>query len=469
MHRSPHFRWSVCLAVALTIEIGSALAGTPKTACQIQVVDSDSGWPVPMVTLETTSSVKFVTDNAGRVAFDAPEFMGQETWLSVSSDGYELPADGFGKRGVRLQMDAGSSFTIKVNRTSIAKRLGRLTGAGTFDESEKLGLENTVIQSGITGCDSVQNSVHNGKMFWAWGDTSIPQYDLGIFDSTGAMTEVRPLTTFEPPLRVKFDHFHDSNGKPRGIAKMPGPGPTWLTGVISLPDKDGKDHLVAMYLKSKPPMEGYEAGLCVWNEQKSEFEHRQTIWTKSQAAAKHPPMPGGHGITMTDEQGKKWALFGDPLPTLKCAATYEAWQNRESWQVLQPQDGLIAAGTGQPVKPASGSIAWNAFRHRWVTVFMQVFGRPSGFGEVWYAEADSPFGPWGPAVKVLSHKNYSFYNPALHPEFTPPDSPILLFEGTHSTTFADHAEPTPRYEYNQILYRLDLDDPKLAPARERSK
>ncbi len=80
-----------------------------------------------------------------------------------------------------------------------------------------------------------------------------------------------------------------------------------------------------------------------------------------------------------------------------------------------------------------------------------------------------PFGPWGPAVKVLSHKNYAFYNPALHPEFTSPDSPILLFEGTHSTTFAFHAEPTPRYEYNQILYRLDLDDPKLAPARDKSK
>ena len=100
-----------------------------------------------------------------------------------------------------------------------------------------------------------------------------------------------------------------------------------------------------------------------------------------------------------------------------------------------------------------------------MTVFMQAFGKPSAFGEVWYAEADSPFGPWGPAVKVLSHKNYSYYNPRLHPEFTPAESPILLFEGTHSQTFANHPEPTPRYDYNQILYRLDLDDPKLAPAR----
>jgi hypothetical protein len=118
------------------------------------------------------------------------------------------------------------------------------------------------------------------------------------------------------------------------------------------------------------------------------------------------------------------------------------------------------------VKPDSGSIAWNQFRRRWVTVFMETFGKPSAYGEIWYAEADSPYGPWGPAVKVLSHRNYTFYNPRIHPEFTPPDSPILLFEGTYTHTFADRPQITPRYDYNQILYRLDLDDAKLKPAQE---
>ena len=28
---------------------------------------------------------------------------------------------------------------------------------------------------------------------------------------------------------------------------------------------------------------------------------------------------------------------------------------------------------------------------------------------------------------------------------------------------------TPRYNYNQILYRLDLDDPRLLPARQKGK
>jgi hypothetical protein len=134
--------------------------------------------------------------------------------------------------------------------------------------------------------------------------------------------------------------------------------------------------------------------------------------------------------------------------------------------VLKPQASVPAASDGKPVKPHSGSIAWNAFRKRWVTVFMESFGKPSVFGELWYAEADAPTGPWGAAVKILSHENYTFYNPRLHPEFTPADSPILLFEGTYTAEFADHPPPTPRYNYNQMLYRLDLDDPALAPAQK---
>ena len=87
--------------------------------------------------------------------------------------------------------------------------------------------------------------------------------------------------------------------------------------------------------------------------------------------------------------------------------------------MLKPQETLASAADGKPVKPHSGSIAWNSLRKRWVTVFMQAFGKPSAFGELWYAEAESPTGPWGQAVKVLSHENYTFYNPRLHPEFTP--------------------------------------------------
>ena len=69
-------------------------------------------------------------------------------------------------------------------------------------------------------------------------------------------------------------------------------------------------------------------------------------------------------------------------------------------------------------------------------------------------------------MKVITHDNYTFYNPRIHPEMTPEGSPILLFEGTYTAEFANRPEPTARWNYNQVLYRLDLDDPALAPARQ---
>ena len=444
--------WLVLGLIVLAYALGSdARVWAVEAPCAIQVVDKDSRWPVPMVELTTTHAVKFVTDNAGRVAFDLPELMGRETWLTVASHGYEIAADGFGHHGVRLTPKPGEALTIEIKRTSIAKRLGRVTGAGLFAESQKFGLEAEWRESGIIGSDSVQNAVHNGRMFWAWGDTSLPGYPLGIFDSSSATTDVRPISKFEPPLRVPLEYFRDKKGAPRGVAKMPGPGPTWLSGYISLPDAAGKQRLVATYLKIKPPMEAYEAGSCVWNDESENFERLKVLWTKTDAEPKHPPLPQGHPVFFEEDDGRKVVLFGDPFPKLKCLATFEAWQDPAKWERITPQETVKSAATGKAVKPSSGSIAWNPFRNRWVTIFLEVFGSPSAFGEIWYAEADSPYGPWGAGVKVLSHKNYSFYNPRLHPEFTPADSPVLLFEGTHSQTFANHPEPTPRYDYNQVL------------------
>jgi hypothetical protein len=439
-----------------------------RPAC-IEVVEQGSGWPVPLVALRTNHQVSFWTDNAGVVAIDLPELMGRETWFAVTSDGYEVPADGFGFRGVRWTPKPGSQFRIEVTRTQIAKRLGRITGGGLFAESQKLGRERDWPESGVLGCDSVQVAVHRGKRFWAWGDTTLARYPLGIFHMTSATTSLRPLDSFEPPLKLKFDYFTDAEGRPRGVAEMPGDGPTWVSGYTSLPDATGDQRLVGTYVKIKPPLEAYECGLCVWNDETARFEHLRTVWTKSEVAPEQPLMPSGHPVLLTADDGKTWVLFGDPLPRLRCAATFEAWQDPANWQPLERQATLAVAGGGDGarIKPHSGSFAWNAFRRRWVTVFMEAFGKPSAFGELWYVEAVSPYGPWGPAVKVVSHANYTFYNPRLHPELTPADSPILLFEGTYTQMFADRPPPTPRYDYNQVMYRLDLDDPQLAPAQTK--
>ena len=456
------------MKIGFIILFAAALAALAAAPCRIEIVDQDNGWPVPLVQLRTTHSLIFVTDNAGVIALDAPELLGREVWFDVQGHGYEAKKDGFGMRGVRLKPELGKTLRVELKRTNVAKRLGRSTGAGLFAESQRLGRDLDWNDNGIGvfGCDSVQNAVHRGKLFWAWGDTTLPNYPLGIFDMTSATTPIQPLDSFEPPLRLKFDYFHDKSGKPRGVAKMPGSGPTWISAYVSLPDKTGTPRLCGTYVKIRNYLEAYEAGLCVWNEAKEEFEKLRVVWSKSDQAPKQPPVPDGHPAFWTDDKGVEWVFFGNPFPFLRCRATFEAWQDSAQWEVLQPQKTVESAADAKSIKPHTGSIAWNNFRKRWVTVFMENGGKPSALGELWYAEAGSPTGPWGKAVKVLSHENYTFYNPRLHPEFTATNSPILIFEGTYTAEFANRPQPTPRYNYNQILYRLDLDDPQLKPAQE---
>jgi len=461
MRFSSLFRF-YCFLTLFRFLTGKSQAVEP---CRIEMVERGSGWPVPLVELKTTHGVKFVSDNAGIIAFDLPELMDRETWVEVHSHGYGVAADGFGMRGRRFTPQPGGTFRIEVDRQNVARRLGRLTGAGLFAESRKCGLEPGPEESGVMGCDSVQTAVHQGKLFWAWGDTQLPHYPLGVFDMTSATTGVAPLASFEPPLRLPFNYFRDSKGLPRGVAKMPGAGPTWVSAYTDLPDKTGAGRLVGTYMKVRGFLEAYERGLCVWNEATASFDRRRVLWTKSAGPATAPPAPDGHPAFWQDEAGKRWVYFGNPFPFLRCPATFEAWENPETWEVLGPQTSLTDAAGGPPVTPHTGSIAWNAWRKRWVTVFLQANGKPSRMGELWYAEAPHPTGPWGPAVKVLTHDNYTFYNPRLHAEFSAPDSPVLIFEGTYTAEFADKPEPTPRWNYNQVLYRLDLDDPVLAGAQ----
>ncbi len=421
------------LAAGLVLAAASALAVQP---CAIEVVEKGNAWPVPMVELRTTHNVCFVSDNAGVIAFDLPESMGRRTWFNVFSHGYEVPKDGFGGRGVKLTPEPGKTLKIEVTRTIIARRLGRLTGAGLFGESQKLGRQLDWQESGILGSDSVQVAVHGQRLFWAWGDTNLPDYWLGIFDTSSATTPLSPLRSFEPPLRLTFDYFRDPAGRPRGVAKMPGRGPTWLSGTSACQTGRASPGSWPPMPRSSRRWKPTSLG-CVFGTTTRPSSSGIGCSGRSRSAAGGESAPDGHPAFWKDRAGKSWVLFGNPLPVLRMPATFEAWEDPATWEVLKPQKTLVSAGDGTTVKPHSGSIAWNEYRGRWVTVFMEAFGKPSAFGEVWYAEAPAPTGPWGKAVKVLSHRNYTFYNPRLHPELTPAKSPILLFEGTHSQTFAD--------------------------------
>jgi len=67
----------------------------------------------------------------------------------------------------------------------------------------------------------------------------------------------------------------------------------------------------------------------------------------------------------------------------------------------------------------------------------------------------------GSAPSASCIEKYNFYNVVHHPFFDKDGGRVIYFEGTYTTAFIDGARPTPLYDYNQVMYKLSLDDPRL--------
>lgn len=478
----------------------------------IEILDADTGRGVPLVELETTHGVVYVTDSRGVVAFDEPGLSGRPVWFTIRSHGYEFPADGFGMRGRRLDTAPGGEVQLKIRRLNIAERLTRLTGGGIDRDSVLVGrvpAESARLLDGqVLGCDSIMTGVYRNRMYWFWGDTNRPAYPLGNFHMTGASSPL-PKPGDDHSRGIRYDYFTDASGFARGVCRMPGDGPTWADAITVLTDNDGRERMFAAYVKVKPPLTVYARGLCAWNDERSEFVHLRDVPLDA------PVIPFGRPFKHRDGNQES-VYYADPFPCVRVPARVESFQNLDDYEaftclapgttfadrkverdargqvvyawkrntpaltaeeerklidanLLSLDDAhwqLAAAGTGKPVLAHRGSVRWNGYRQRWVLIAVEQ-GGTSFLGEVWYAEADQPTGPFGPAVKIVSHNRYSFYNPLHHVELDAEGGRLIHFEGTYTHTFSGNPERTPRYDYNQVLYRLDLSDKRLDAAHAR--
>ena len=474
----------------------------------IQVVDAESGRGVPLVELETVNNIQLVTDSAGNIAFLEPGLMDREVFFHVRSHGYEYPQDGFGFRGVRLTTTPGGNATVKLPRLNIAERLYRVTGGGVYRDSLLLGLTPPIaepaLNAQVVGSDSVVNALYRGKLYWFWGDTNRPKYPLGNYQVPGATSRLPTDGGLDPAVGVNLEYFADPDGFAKSTAKIPGKGPTWIFGLTVLKNAAGQEELWTGYCKVEAPLTVYARGVARFNDQTSEFDNRQMF-------NEIPTLyPEGQTITLRDGD-TDYVYFCTPYPLVRVKATpaaysdpqqYEAYTCLKSgsrldapvidrradgsilydWKRDTPAVGpaeqvkLIGSGqlksdeallrlrdrdTGKAVLAHTGTINWNAFRKRWVMTLVQHYGT-SLLGEMWYSEADSPLGPWVYAVKVATHEKYSFYNPRQHPYFDQQGGRLIYFEGTYTNSFSGNNIQTPRYDYNQMIYRLDLADPRLS-------
>jgi hypothetical protein len=174
---------------------------------------------------------------------------------------------------------------------------------------------------------------------------------------------------------------------------------------------------------------------------------------------------GSYEALRFDENSKEWRWQRDAPPTGLGEETKLLLTKK-----MPPEQGhyrLKDAASGKLVKLHGASVNWNAYRKRFVLIGLQNgdVTDPSPLGEVWYAEADDVSGPWRHAVKVASHPRYSIYNPVHHAFLDAEGGKVIYFQGTYSLEFSGNPLAPARYDYNQVMYRLDLSDTRLVPAQ----
>lgn len=469
-----------------------------NTRFKIHVVDAETGRGVPLVELRTVNSLRLVTDSNGLVAFDEPGLMGHDVYFHVQSHGYELPADEFGYRGVALHAVAGGEGTVKIKRLNIAERLCRLTGQGIYRDSVLLQqpapLRDPVLNGGVLGQDTAQAEIYKGKMMWFWGDTDRTSFPLGNFHTTGAIATF-PRGHDDASVGLDYKYFTGADGFVRAMVPREASLPVWVSGMVVL-GSGNNETMYAYYSQMKSLNEIAESGYVRWSDAKQCFDTAQ-VFTKERGW-RHLE---SHTVRL--KQGYvacnlpvNVRVPADPVKLLNSNA-YEAFTcigpdggvQRDGngkpdyrWQKSLPpidgtiEDDLIKKGSLKPeeahflpqdekgtrILTHGGSVHWNEYRKRWIMIFTRKWGKDSALGEIYYSEAPEATGPFRRAVKILTHDKYTFYNPVHHAFLDRDGGKTIFLEGTYTAEFSGNTDKTPLYNYNQILYRLDLSDPRMA-------
>jgi hypothetical protein len=421
------------------------LPAAPNEYFVVRVTDEATGRGVPLIELKLPNEVKYWTDSAGIVAMREPAFEKHDVFVAVSGHGYEFPKETFFGRGLNLMLKAGGRADLKVRRTMIAERLYRLTGEGIYRDSSLAGLPAPILDpilSGgqVLGQDTAVETLYRGKVYWIWGDTIGPAF--WNFSVTGATSELPGHGGLDPSVGVNYRYFTGSNGRVKAILPLPRKGLVWIEGLFTAQDPAGRERLLATYTLQqglKPPD---ECGVATFDDGREQFDPWfQYPCQKESHRSSHP-------FRYREGTQEYWYLY----PWLRVRNDWNAIGDFARWERREMRL--------PPNASRASSAAWNGYRKRFVLLLENT-------GEIWYAEAERPEGPYGKAVKIVQHNQYNFYNVAQHPLFEQEGGRVIYFEGTYTDAFSAAKEKTPRYNYNQVMYRLRLDDPGLKEAQNR--
>jgi hypothetical protein len=459
---------SIARVAVFLVCCGAPIVGQGLPVHVVQVVDDRTNRGIPLIQLCTTSNACFISDSQGIIALHEPAFWNHDVYFLVTGDGYLHPPDFFGDPATTVRIKRGGRTTLKMKRTNIAERLYRVTGEGIYRDSIiadlKVPIANPAINARVTGLDTVMYALYRGRIFWLFGDTANLSAALGNFATTCAQSDLPARGGLDPERGIDLKYWTRSDGFVKPMAAIPGDGLKWLFALMVVPDETGIERLIARYDRVKNLDEVHESGLAVFNDRRQQFEPLVSF-------GKDPKLAPAGRPTVVSVEGRKYFYFSSPYPTpvVRVPAEWQAIQDPKRYETFACRENsckwtndadparasFVDIESGSRIEGTAGSVFWNAYRNRWVAIVQR------NVGEVWYAEADTPTGPWGYAKKILQHDRYTFYWPGHLPFFDRDGGRRVYIMGTYTEAFSGNPVKTPRYDYNQIMYAVSLDDPRL--------
>lgn len=433
----------------------------------LQVLDASTGRGIALVEVCAMSNVCLWSDSNGIVAFEEPGWEGRDVFLRIQSHGYEHRKDFFGVPGLTVRFAAGGKTVTRMQRTMIAERLYRMTGEGIYRDSQiaavKAPIAQPVWNASVAGLDTVMHAVYRGRMFWLFGDTENMGASLGNLATTIATSLLPGRGGLDPQAGVNLSYV-SRDGFVKPVAAIEGPGLKWMFALMTVRGADGSEKLLARYDRMKSLETAHDSGIAEFDDVKQQF----TMVRSFGPAPKLAPYGRAARVSVG---GKEYFYFSAPraTPVVRVEATREKVMDAGAYEALEcggercawvrggePRAGFFAdVETGARIEASVMSVNWNAYRRRWIAILQK------NVGEVWVAEAESPAGPWGYAQKVIEHPGYTFYWPGQVAEFDSRDGRRIWIVGTYTKSFSPAQTATPRYDYNQIVYALNLDDQRL--------
>jgi hypothetical protein len=487
------------LLYILSVDVQTLFAQDSVKYFTIRVIDQKTGRGVPMVEFKTSSSLRYYTDSNGIIAFDDPTLMNQLVSFAVFSHGYECPKD-----ELILNTIPGKSAVVRIRRLNVAERLYRITGQDIYGQSVRIDLpvpiKHQALNGKVMGQDTFIETLYKGKLYWFWGDTEGPYYFNGAV--SGATSELPGKGGLDPGIGIDLTYFIGNDGFCKPMCPFHGQTLVWILWLAALTDEKGNERLYASYERINSDGKAGESGFAVFNDSTETFDRIKIIdaWYGRFHRIGHPCLVRTKGqdyIYIINHTGivrvqadishlidpnsyEHFTCFAPIALHDTAASTLDRddshrliydWKSNTAPLNHRQQNELVESGriskdegiwqlqnveTGSAVSVDPASVFWNNYRKRWVMIAYEFVGG------VWYFEGDTPTGPWVYGRKIVSHDNYDFYNVGQHPLFDQEGGRLIYFEGTYTTGFSANTNETPLYDYNQMMYRLDLDDQRLS-------